>query len=86
MTVTSIPRSAYCYIADIRVDENRTNLAQYFTMIVASDDDGKRDFRKRVYEAGKNGYTFCMQSPTRKEMQSIFQDILSADDIACSWV
>jgi hypothetical protein len=78
-TVASIPISVYYYIADIKGDENRTHLAQRFTMVVASDDAGKTEFRKRVKETG--GTTFAMLSPTREQMHSIFKDTLSADEI-----
>lgn len=82
--VTSIPTSVYYYISDIKGDENRTNLAQRFTMVVASDDAGKTEFRKRIKEAGKDsnsGYTYAMTSPTRDQMHSMFEKILTADEI-----
>lgn len=79
--VSTIPHSVYYYIADIKGDENRGNLAQCFTMVVASDDAGKTEFRKRVKEAGENGYTYAMVSPTREEMHLIFKNVLTADEI-----
>jgi hypothetical protein len=71
--------SVYYYIADIKGDENRTLLAQRFTMVVASDDAGKTEFRKRLSETG--GETFSMLSPTREQMHSIFQATLPANEI-----
>eukprot|EP00428_Durinskia_dybowskii_P069835 CAMPEP_0170415496 /NCGR_PEP_ID=MMETSP0117_2-20130122/32641_1 /TAXON_ID=400756 /ORGANISM="Durinskia baltica, Strain CSIRO CS-38" /LENGTH=556 /DNA_ID=CAMNT_0010673473 /DNA_START=61 /DNA_END=1731 /DNA_ORIENTATION=- len=81
--VASIPSSVHYYIADIKGDQNRTNLAQRFTMVVASDDAGKAEFRKRVEEAGRtrSGYTKYMPSPTTEEMHSIFKDTLSTEEI-----
>lgn len=81
--VASIPISAYYYIADIKGDVNRTNLANCFTMVVASDDAGKDEFRKRVDEARNSGYTFAITSPTREEMHLIFEqnDQMSPEEI-----
>jgi hypothetical protein len=80
-TVASIPNSVYYYIADIIGDVPRTNLAQCFTMVVASDDAGKTEFRKRVKEARKSGYTYVMVSPTREQMHLMFQHLLATDEI-----
>ena len=77
----SIPHSVYYYIADIKEDEDRVDLAQCFTMVVASDDAGKKEFRKRVKEAGDSGYGYAMLSPTREQMHLIFKNILTADEI-----
>lgn len=82
--VGAVPRSVYYYIADIKGDENRTNLALCFTMVVASDEEGKTEFRKRVKEAGKDkqsGYTYFMVSPTRNQMHLMFQECLSHEEI-----
>jgi hypothetical protein len=81
--VASIPNSVYYYIADIIGDLPRTNLAQFFTTVVASDDAGKTEFRKRVKEASKDrksGYTYVMVSPTREQMHLMFQHVLTTDD------
>ncbi len=79
-----IPHTVYYYIADIKGDETRTNLAQCFTMVVSSDDAGKTEFRKRVKEAGRDkqsGYTYAMVSPTPEQMHFIFKNILTAEEI-----
>jgi len=80
-TVRSIPISVYYYISDVKADVHQTNLAQHFTMAVASDDFGKKEFNKRLSEAGRNSKTFVLTSPTREEMHLIFKDILTADEI-----
>jgi hypothetical protein len=80
-TVRSIPISVYYYIADVKADLPQTNLAQHFTMAVGYDDVGKKEFGKRLREAGLNGKRFSVTSPKREEMHLIFKDILSADEI-----
>jgi len=51
-TVATIPSNIYYYIADIKGDEPSTHLAQGFTLVVTSDNDGKAEFLKRVAEEG----------------------------------
>mmetsp|Transcript_30632 Transcript_30632/g.41933 ORF Transcript_30632/g.41933 Transcript_30632/m.41933 type:complete len:458 (-) Transcript_30632:70-1443(-) len=78
--VASIPSRVHYYIADTDSDENRTNLAKYFMMVVDSDDSrGKTEFRKRLQEA--NGETFLIPPPTREQMHLMFAGIHSSDEI-----
>ena len=79
--VLNIPTSAYYHISDVKCDIPQTYLAQRFTMAVASDDFGKKEFGKRLSEAGCNGKIFVMTSPTREQMHLIFEDRFSPEEI-----
>jgi len=63
--VASIPSHVYYYISDVKSDENRIRLAKYFTMIVASDVCGKKEFHKRLQES--SGETYTMPPPKHRQ-------------------
>jgi hypothetical protein len=81
-TVDDISENSLCYyIADVRDDETRMIVGQRFTMVVSSDDAGKKAFGNKVMEAGGvkesgyrgySGYVYGMPSPTREQLIKIF--------------
>jgi hypothetical protein len=76
ITVDDISDNSVCYyIADVRDDKTRMIVGQRFTMVVSSDDAGKKAFGNKVMEAGgvkESGYVYGMPSPTREQLIKIF--------------
>ncbi len=74
------PRNIYYCIAEIKGSVPKTDLAQRFTIIVASDDAGTSEFGKRIMEAGNKSSNFVMQLATMEK--NAYYVTLTTDEIS----